>query len=408
MNEDAKEILRIQDIIKLYKFCKPATSTTTTTTITENKLKNLLREDCPDCPDCPDTEEFNNYAFEVYRLFYYRKHNLMFATLKHYSLGLNTGVFKTSRYIIKYDCYVEMRQILVYRALGFGINPDNKIVTPIWYYIFDSGYSESESSDDDATTNATNATNATMHKPAVKVDISQLRTLEIQPLLPKSVSLYKWYRSVRIPLRDYDFIVASIILGIAKSIKYCHDKNLVHGDIKPDNVLIVVTGHGVDDDTVRRHSIPETYLIDFGMCGRENTDDTGTGGTRPYCAPETMNVDETDGAKSGCVGVCNKKSNANDEADYNWCKMTKAQDVWSLGLMLFTMISYSNLFYHYKDFPKNTFDSSGYVRIKELARDPEIGAHALYPVFKKTLCAPEHRASIDEIIQLISDTLCNI
>lgn len=214
-------------------------------------------------------------------------------------------------------------------------------------------------------------------------------------------------------MKAHDFIVTSIMLSIAKSIKYCHDKSLVHGDIKPDNILIV-TGPAdsatATSFTMRRTAIPEAYLIDFGMCGRENID-TGTGGTRPYCAPETKNVNvATANRNSGSSGSSSmKKIQADEDDNYTWCKLTKAQDVWSFGLMLFTMISYSTLYYYYKDFPKRVFDSSsGYVRIIELADEPEIGAHVLYPVFAKTLCAPENRASIDEIIQLMTAALTSL
>jgi hypothetical protein len=247
---------------------------------------------------------------------------------------------------------------------------------------------------------------------AVKVNFDQLRTLEIQPLLPNSTPLYKWYRSVHISMKDHDFIVTSIMLSVAKSIKYCHDKNLVHGDIKPDNVLMIVNGPAsvstAASFTVRRTAIPETYLIDFGMCGREDMD-TGTGGTRPYCAPETTNVDVAiNHSAAGAVGSSLKKMRLNEEVDYTWCKMTKVQDIWSFGLMLFTMISFSNLYYYYNEFPKRVFDTSGYVRISELASEPEIGGHVLYPIFAKTLCAPENRASIDEIIQLMTVALTSL
>jgi hypothetical protein len=416
MNENTvDEISKIRDIINLYERSKSSSSTSTAAV--QNQLKNLLCEVCSDS----DTElEFNNYAREVYRLFYYRKHHLAFEMVKQYNLRLKTGVFKTSWYIVKYDCYVEPRQLLAYRALGFGINPEIKIVTPIWYYIFDSGYSGYRSgsssaainsvSDTDSDSDTTNTnTNTNEDGSAVKVNLDQLRTLEIQPVLPDSISLYKWYRTVHISMKDHDFIVTSIMLSVAKSIKYCHDKSLVHGDIKPDNILIVT---GPADSatstsfTMRRTAIPEAYLIDFGMCGRENID-TGTGGTRPYCAPETKNVNVATANRNS--GSSMKKIQADEDDNYTWCKLTKAQDVWSLGLMLFTMISYSTLYYYYKDFPKRVFDSSsGYVRIIELADEPEIGAHVLYPVFAKTLCAPENRASIDEIIQLMTAALTSL
>ena len=422
MNENTVyEISKIRDIINLYE--RSNSSPAISTSAVQNQLKKLLREDDDnnyndnnDAVD--DDDDFNKYALEVYRLFYCRKHHLVFAMLKKYNLRLKTGVFKTSQYIVKYDSYIDTRQLLTYRKLGFGINSEIKIVTPIWYYIFDSGYSGyknaaipsssvSDDADSDAETNNSSAAAGGANDGAVKINIDQLRTLEIQPLLLNSTPLHKWYRSAHISMKDHDFIVASIMLSIAKSIKHCHDKNLVHGDIKPDNVLIVngpVSGSTAASFTVRRTTIPETYLIDFGMCGCENTD-TGTGGTRPYCAPETTNVD---GAMNHRAGVV-KKMRLNDEVDdYTWCKMTKAQDIWSFGLMLFTMITFSNLYYYYNEFPKRVFDTSGYVRISELASEPEIGAHTLYPVFEKTLCAPDNRASIDEIIQLMTIALTSL
>ena len=437
MNETTvDEISKIRDIINLYERSKSSLTSITSIPAVQNQLKNLLRDDCSD----NDTElEFNNYAHEVYRLFYYRKHHLVFAMVKQYNLRLKTGVFKTSQYIVKYDCYVDTRQLLAYRALGFGINPEIKIITPIWYHIFDSGYSGYRSScassaainsasDTDADTDAdadadsdnnsaaanTNAVPVISSsigddsEHAAKINLDQLRTLEIQPLLSRSTPLYKWYRSVHISMKDHDFIVTSILLSVAKSIKYCHDRNLVHGDVKPDNIMISPSSSSSSSSsfTVRRSSFPEAYLIDFGMCGRENID-TGSGGTRPYCAPETKNVDVVKADRSR--GGLTKMSRVNDEDEYNWCKMTKAQDVWSFGLMLFTMLSFNNLYYYYSEFPKRVFDpSSGYVRINELANEPEIGAHTLYPLFTKTLCTPENRASIDEIIQLMTVALTSL
>ena len=379
---------KIRDVIKRYECANPSS----TNEINKNKLKNmLLREDCV-CAGTLDTldtlDTLHSYALDVYHLVYYRKHDTVFPLLKWYHTMLKTGVFKTNQYIIKYDDYVDTRQLLAYRALGFGINSNINIVTPIWYYIFNSGPEPGAEPAPDT----------------VNVNPDQLRTLEIQPLLPHSVPLYKWYQSVHISMKDHDFIVTTITLSVAKSIKHCHDKNLVHGDIKPDNIMIV-RGPDAPFFTVRRCSVPspEAYLIDFGMCGRENID-IGTGGTRPYCAPETTNVadDATVGGNKKNLGA------ANEEGTYNWCKMTKAQDVWSLGLMLFTMVSYGKLYYYYSDFPKRVFDTSGYVRSEELSDDLKIGAHALYPVFAKTLCAPENRASIDEIIQLMTVALTSL
>ena len=146
--------------------------------------------------------------------------------------------------------------------------------------------------------------------------------------------------------------------------------------------------------TVRRDTIPDIFLIDFGMCGREDRDD-GSGGTRPFCAPETTNIREPD--------IQHTKDKSSDK--YRWCKQSRKHDVWSFGLTLFTLISYRKVFHYYSEYPAKTFDQMGYVNECELSGDPEINSHALYPVFAKTLCVPENRASIGEIVQLLTDAL---
>jgi serine/threonine protein kinase len=135
------------------------------------------------------------------------------------------------------------------------------------------------------------------------------------------------------------------------------------------------------------------------MCGREDRDD-GSGGTRPFCAPETTNIRETD-----IKIVAHDDNDSRSSDNYRWCKQSRKHDVWSFGLILFTLISYRKVFHYYSEYPAKTFDQMGYVNECELSGDPEINSHALYPVFSKTLCVPENRASIDEVVQLLTDAL---
>jgi len=245
-------------------------------------------------------------------------------------------------------------------------------------------------------------------------------TLEIQPKLHNSVPFHNWYSRSRISNHDHDYIVSKMMLSIAKSIQFCHSKNIVHGDIKPDKFIVECSAYQAAQAQtkparestaiiVRRDNIPSIFLIDFGLCGNDNTD-TGTGGTRPFCAPETTNInnfshraydteDDDDDDVHSCVS---------SEEAYAWCKLSKAHDVWSFGLLLFTIISYHSIFHYYNQYPKNVFDKRGYVRDEVLTGDPEISEHPLYTVFMKTLCPADERAPIDEVIRLMNIALTNL
>lgn len=372
-----KELLTICELTTRYE------NSTTQYIVSSDSMhvKNFLND------DTKSDVLFNEYVNALCRLFYYRIHPYIFTPIKTYSTRSKTGVFKTDQYIVKYDHYIEMRALLAYSLLGFGKNVEAKIITPFLYYIFYPGIIGTPNHQ--STTAATHKT----HKPVASPEM--LRTIELQPRLQGSTSIANWYRMSHIASKDHDFIVTTLMLSVARSIRFCHDKNLVHGDIKPDNIIIVKDFKRDESFTVRRDSVPDAYLIDFGMCGREHRD-IGSGGTRPYCAPETLNV------RMSSV----RKEDSSDHDSYNWCKLSKAHDVWSLGLMLFTMISYKKLFYRYSEFPSAVFDSTtGYVCDSELVNHPVIGKHALYPVFAKTLCEPEHRACVDDIIELLSAVL---
>jgi serine/threonine protein kinase len=360
------------------------------------KIKNFILI-TTNMSDEPSHENFDKYAHLIYMTFFYQKQTRVFPTLKSYLTKIQTGVFQSDQHIIKYEQYDDLRQLRVYKILGHGINYNFKIVAPIWYHIYEHICSSTAATKRSASIEAAVAAdfgggpdaNSTLGK------IDNLMTLEIQPRLKYSTMFYKWYRTSHIAMRDHDYIIATMMLSVAKSIAYCHDKLLVHGDIKPDNFLVI----SIPTPTIRRDTVPDIFLIDFGMCGREDRDD-GSGGTRPFCAPETTNIRETD-----IKIVAHDDNDSRSSDNYRWCKQSRKHDVWSFGLILFTLISYRKVFHYYSEYPAKTFDQMGYVNECELSGDPEINSHALYPVFSKTLCVPENRASIGEVVQLLTDAL---
>ena len=76
----------------------------------------------------------------------------------------------------------------------------------------------------------------------------------------------------------YADAVAWVALGLARALEYVHSLGILHGDIKPANVLLTL------------HDGPQ--LLDFGLARAldsvESTDMALYGGTLPYMAPEQL------------------------------------------------------------------------------------------------------------------------
>lgn len=95
-----------------------------------------------------------------------------------------------------------------------------------------------------------------------------------------------------------------IFLEACKALKYAHDKNVIHRDIKPGNILISKTG--------------EIKLVDFGIASISDDDESNltrdgmTLGTPSYMAPEQFN---------------NSKS------------VDLRADIYSMGVMLYEMVT---------------------------------------------------------------------
>jgi len=379
----------------------------------------------------------NTLAF-VYIL---NQHTLICKTMKIYDNVRKTGVFKfEDLFIIKYGIFSDMHESKIYNELkSRGINRDLKIITPIWYSFFESKKYDTFGIHDNTTDECNSCLSSNFlslydafDKKNIRVLRSDMISIEIQPYLKYSVVFHKWYKSACFNPKNHDYIICVMMLSLARSIKHCHDLDLVHGDIKPDNILVTYetahesildnndnssegngssechqNGEGGDyilkwknmlhlpvtGKTRNPTEIPTAYLIDFGMCGYSGKDE-GTGGTRPFCAPETKNI-----KPKPSPSPHKKTFNDSDSSTYTWVTLNKQHDIWSWALILYTVTAYRDVYNTYDEFPSDAFDEDGYVNEYQQEYAFEIKTHAFYPVFKKTLCAPCSRtSSIDEII----------
>lgn len=128
---------------------------------------------------------------------------------------------------------------------------------------------------------------------------------------------------------DYREIVHYIMHQVASSIQFLHSLNIIHGDIKPENILLRfpsshnkdtknndVTYELADNKTGSKNKLPIVCLCDFGSAFEVsgNIDPrTQIRGTKEYWAPEY-----------GRKPIIN-----------TWSKL----DIWSLGVTFFVVLS---------------------------------------------------------------------
>jgi serine/threonine protein kinase len=173
-------------------------------------------------------------------------------------------------------------------------------------------------------------------------------SFSIQPYIKHTESLHTWSISnitdnVNINFDKLKFtFFTNLFYKCALLIQKIHSIDLVHGDIKPDNILMKEDGSFNINDPVKCRNF-SVYLIDFGLSGKNNIG-IGTGGTVPYCHPEFRNIRDT------------KRTDK-----YNWNVIRKKHDVWSLGLAFITLYIHNTFYSYYYKYPSYFFNASGYV-----------------------------------------------
>ena len=207
----------------------------------------------------------------------------------------------------------------------------------------------------------------------------------IQPMVQHSRTLDAWHRHTR-PTRT---AIMALCKQMAEALVHLHAHNVVHGDIKPGNTLV-------------KGAV--LYVIDFGMSGAHD-DSEGTGGTKPYCAPETGNGNGNIGGgnsnsnSNSNSSNSNSNSNSNDTESYHWPQNRMENDVWSFGLMFFTMLALRRCIYHPNEYPAGFFNCDGYVNASHFDNISDVSVRAL---FERILCPRETRYTAAECLHAIN------
>ena len=342
-----------------------------TNVILESRIENALR-DIHDVTDIMKIKVKLLYiiiANNMYRALFEEKKQYRSIKTKQY-----VGVFRYNDYIIRIDesPYSFISEDDVVRAATVFKNTDDtnndecihkNIIRPFLIYtnirrnikneicdcrpeICECKYRDDEYGDGDGDGDV--RTDADISRICYKKLRQNKISFSIQHYVKDTTSLYSWIRDNlgNHAYNRFSTIQQSFFINLfhkcALLLREIHSISIVHGDIKPDNILIREHDNFNIDHPERCKNFT-VYLIDFGLSGINNVG-VGTGGTVPYCHPEFKNITDT--------GRSSK---------YHWKTVDIKHDVWSLGIAFLTMYIYRDFYNYYHKYPNYFFMKDGYV-----------------------------------------------
>ncbi|KAI5116311.1 hypothetical protein M0805_009155 [Coniferiporia weirii] len=157
---------------------------------------------------------------------------------------------------------------------------------------------------------------------------SKLAHPNIDPLLgfilddsgfPSTVSKWMDNGSVLQFVKNHpDSDILHLILGIAKGLEYLHENDVVHADIKSDNILVTPAG----DAVIRGFEISRAMNATQAFLGGNTTHPNGPAGTVRWMAYELINEAE------------------------KYTKHTKESDVWAFGMTVYELLAKERPYAH--------------------------------------------------------------
>ncbi|KAI8051300.1 kinase-like domain-containing protein [Syncephalis plumigaleata] len=138
-------------------------------------------------------------------------------------------------------------------------------------------------------------------------------------------------RYIRLHVTIPEECAKEIFKQLLKGIKIMHDKNMVHRDIKPDNILLLEFSEA-----------PTAVFADFGLTYQFASPGlviTSFAGTQAYIAPEVIRTNhDWEGIKSRVGLMDSAMVQQLDSEPFIDSGYDQASDMWSLGMVLFEMV----------------------------------------------------------------------
>lgn len=143
-------------------------------------------------------------------------------------------------------------------------------------------------------------------------------------------------------LKDYELV--DILAQITQGIAYLHSLNIIHRDIKPQNILISKSKKRLQKPTTGNgNNKTRIMLSDFGLCKKLDfeqssfkTNIKNAAGTVGWMAPELLIEDEN----SNKISVSQEIETIDEVYDpYLRRRLTKAIDIFSLGCVFYYVLS---------------------------------------------------------------------